>query len=225
MNSVLGKISAVFEYVRDDTGRPTGATSDVIATDLQTRLLGERAKVSAKVDGTCCWIHNGQLMARLDLKKGREAVDGWIQTDDEDANGHIIGFRPLTKGDKYHTAFLRPDGKALFIEVNSDGKLQYVERTLAEYEGKTVELVGPKVNGNKHGLAQNALVVHGSIDLAQSIHDNWRTHAGILEWFADDGAFYEGIVLHLTDGSCFKVHRGHVAYEGEWRPWSVLTAV
>jgi Family of unknown function (DUF5565) len=226
MNSVLGKISSIFEYVRNEAGKPTGATQDILSSELKTKLdAGMAARVTAKVDGTCCWIHEGALMARLDLKHGRKPVDGWINTGgEEDAGGHIIGFRPLADQDKYHKAALRPDGKALFIEQNEEGDLQYVERPLSDFEGKTVELVGPKVNGNKHGLAQNALIVHGEINLEQDGMD-WCSHTGILNWFRTDGAPYEGVVVHMADGSCYKVHRGHVAYEGEWRPWPVKTAV
>jgi len=213
MNPVLGKISSVFEYVRDSNGKPTGDTQNVLSKELQDKLdSGMSYKVTAKVDGTCCWIHNKELWARQDLKKGRTAPEGWIPTagNEPDAGGHLIGFRPLSKGDVHHKNSLLSEEKALFIEQTSHGNCVYVERNLSDFENSTVELVGPKVNGNKHNLQKNALIVHGSIDVSNSIQDKWKTHETMREWLSNDGKQYEGIVIHMSDGSCYKTHRGHV---------------
>jgi hypothetical protein len=209
MNSVLGKISSIFEYVRDESGRPTGDTQNVISKDLQAKLnSGMSYRVTAKVDGTCCWIHDGELWARQDIKKGRTAPEGWVPTNgtEPDAGGHLIGFRPLAAGDKWHRDALTDNSTSgLFIESNN-----YVVRPLSDFENATVELVGPKINGNKHGLEKHALIVHGSIDVTESIGDRWICHETMIEWLTTDGAKYEGVVVHMSDGSCYKTHRGHV---------------
>lgn len=216
MNPVLGKISSVFEYVRNSDGRPTGATKDVLSTELQARIAaGVTFKVTAKVDGTCCWIHNSELMARQDIKNGRTAPTGWVATagDEPDIGGHLIGFRPLDpKGgaDKWHHQALLPDGKALFFERAESGFVE-VEKSLKDYEGMTVELVGPKLQGNPHGVPKHGLIVHGSIDISSTLSDGWKNHTPLKKWLTEGaGVTYEGIVLHGSDGALYKCHRGHL---------------
>ena len=85
-----------------------------------------------------------------------------------------------------------------------------IEHNLSDFENKTVELVGPKINGNKHGLVKNALIIHGAIDVSNSIGDKWKTHETMIEWLKNDGKQFEGVVIHFSDGSCYKTHRGHV---------------
>lgn len=214
MNPVLGKINSIFEYVRDDSGRPTGDTQNIISKDLQEKLASDMSyRVTAKVDGTCCWIHQGTLWARQDVKTGRTAPEGWVPTNgtEPDAGGHLIGFRPLNTGDKWHRDALKDNGTSgLFIQRGEDGNFIYATHPLSDFENVTVELVGPKLNGNKHGLEKHALIVHGSIDVTESIGDRWKTHETMTEWLTTDGAKYEGVVIHMSDGSCYKTHRGHV---------------
>ena len=50
---VLGKIHSIFEYVLDEKGKPNGLTSDQISIDVKNPV------VTAKFDGTCCYINNG----------------------------------------------------------------------------------------------------------------------------------------------------------------------
>ncbi len=248
-NPVLGKIGSLFDYKRRPDGTPTGETYDRLTPEMAAIVAascpgGIPLRITAKVDGTCCWIHNGALWARQDLKRGRAAPDGWIPTagEEPDAGGHIIGFRPLDPAggaDKWHhralctvtsgdpTAAVQhalPSGNvaasphrgqhALFLE---NGKA--VVRPLADYEGHTVELVGPSIGGNRHGLTQQMLIVHGSIQV--DIPD-WTTHAGLSRWLTEgDGRPYEGIVVHVMDGSgyIFKCHRGHLGLDA--RTWGV----
>ena len=215
MLPVLSKINPIFEYVVDDKGRPSGATIDKL-TISPTHFI-----VSAKFDGTCCYIKDGKIFARQDVKKSvANAPEGWFPTagTEPDKGGHIIGFRPLDvkKGDKWHfMPILKDDNtKARFLEYNpTTKKFKYVIRPIEDFNGKTLELVGPHVNGNKHQLEHHAYIVHGSVQ----VDAPWKTHSEIKKWLQEDGIIYEGIVIHdIGNNKLYKCHRGHLGGSFIW---------
>jgi hypothetical protein len=217
MLPVLSKIDPIFEYIYDNRGRPTGQTKDNLA--IMPMIFFE--KVTAKFDGTCCYIKNNEIYARQDVKKHiSNAPSGWFPTagTEPDKGGHIIGFRPLDikKGDKWHFMAIMKDDtrKARFLEYNKDtNKFYYAIRSISEFNGKTVELLGPHVNGNKHKLEYHAYIVHGSVE----VNCNWKTHKNMKEWLDNEGIIYEGIVLHdLGNHKLYKCHRGHLGGSFIW---------
>jgi hypothetical protein len=215
MLPVLSKIDAIFEYVRDEKGRPNGQTIDKLSINPSSKNI----KVTAKFDGTCCYITNNKIFARQDVKKHiSNAPDGWFPTagKEPDKGGHIIGFRPLDmkKGDKWHFMALVDDDKARFIEYDkTSNTFYYVIKPIEEFNGKTAELVGPHVNGNKHCLDKHAYIVHGSVE----VDCNWQTHQDMKNWLEKDGIIYEGIVLHdLENDKLYKCHRGHLGGSFVW---------
>lgn len=195
---VLGKIESIFEYVLED-GRPTGKTLD------QVKINPKLYTVTAKFDGTCCYIKDGKIFARQDVKD--KAPPGWFQTGEKG-----IGFRPLLRTDKWHLGAIIGED-ALFLEYDKETKLfYYVMRPIANFNGKTAELVGPKVNGNKHKLEFHAYIIHGSI----IVDAPWSSHGALKEWLANKGTIYEGIVIHdLGNSTLYKCHRGHLG--GLWK--------
>jgi Family of unknown function (DUF5565) len=209
MIPILGKIGPIFAYIKDDTGRPTGLTADQLA------INPTHYKVTAKLDGTCCYVKDGKVHARLDVKSGKVAPEGWFSTsgDHPDDNGHLIGFRPLdAKKDKWHVdALCRDDPtKAVFLVYDQvTQEFRYETRALSEVEGRTLELLGPKVNGNKHKLARHAYAVHGDVVLNDC---PWQSHGTLLGWLhSDENKCYEGIVLYdLDSNKAFKCHHGHL---------------
>jgi hypothetical protein len=63
--------------------------------------------------------------------------------------------------------------KVRFLEYDKEAKTYYyVTRLIADFNGKTCELVGPSVNGNKHELAKHAYIIHGSVE----VNAPWQTH-------------------------------------------------
>ena len=206
---VLGKIGTIFEGVRDETGRPTGATHDRLAISPKNPV------VTAKFDGTCCYIKNGQIFARQDVKHDvSHAPAGWFQTAEKDKGGHIIGFRPLDRGDKWH--FKPIDGpNCRFLEYDAEAKqFFYKVRPIADFDGHTAELVGPSVNGNKHKLMENAYVIHGSV----VVDAPWQCRDGLAAWLAGEGRIYEGVVVHDVEGGTLaKCHRGHLGGAQSWK--------
>jgi len=215
MLPVLSKIGTIFEYVYDEKGRPTGKTLDKLI------INPINFKVTAKFDGTCCYIKDGQIFARQDVKKNIEnAPKGWFTTSgtEPDKGGHIIGFRPLDikKGDKWHfQAFDQMcKNRAIFLEYDKESKsFYYTTRNISDFNGYTAELVGPHVNGNKHRLDRHAFIIHGSVE----VDVEWKSHFDIYEWFQNEGIIYEGIVIHdFGNKQLYKCHRGHLGGSFIW---------
>ena len=214
---VLSKIDSIFEYAHDEKGRPTGKTYDKLSSSL-IECNPITFKVTAKMDGTCCYIKDGAIYARQDVKHSiTNAPVDWFQTSELDANNHIIGFRPLKKGDKWHFKAIDADNsKATFLEYNSEtNTFHYNIRSISDFNGKTAELVGPSVNGNKHKLEKNAYIIHGSIEVTTL----WHSHEVLKNWLETDGIMYEGIVIHdVGNNTLYKCHRGHLEL-----PWNGYT--
>lgn len=102
MLPVLSKVPAIFEYERDETGK------SVRTRDKVNIVCSKAFRVTAKMDGTSCYIKDGAIYARQDVKKSVEnAPPGWFPTDgvEPDRNGLIMGFRPLDrkKGNKWQS--------------------------------------------------------------------------------------------------------------------------
>ena len=161
--------------------------------------------VTAKFDGTCCYIKDGKIFARQCVKDN--PPPGWYKTSE---NG--IGFRPLCRNDKFHLDPINGED-ALFLEYDNETKsFYYVMRPIANFNGKTAELVGPKVNGNRHKLDLHAYIIHGSM----LVDAPWNSKEALKEWMANEGRFYEGIVIHdLGNSTLYKCHRGHLG--GLWK--------
>jgi len=216
MLPVLGKLSPIFEYIRDERGRPTGETRDQLA------INPTNYSVTAKIDGTCCYIKDGQIFARQDVKKNiANAPPDWFPTagTEPDRGGHIIGFRPLDRkrGDKYHLMAIdeQDASKARFLEYDPEAKaFYYITRSIADFNGKTCELVGPSVNANKHELAKHAYIIHGSVE----VNAPWKNHTDLKEWLSGpEGIIYEGIVIHdIGNNTLYKCHRGHLGGSHIW---------
>lgn len=215
MLPVLGKLQPIFEYIRDDRGRPIGTTRDQLA------IHPTNYTVTAKMDGTCCYIKDGKIFARQDVKKTVDnAPANWFPTAgiEPDRGGHIIGFRPLSlkAGDKWHFKGIDSEDntKARFIEYNNvTKKFYYIIKPISDFNGYTAELVGPSVNGNKHCLDTHAYIIHGSI----LVDAPWSTHDELNNWLENEGIIYEGIVIHDFDNNClYKCHRGHLGGPMQW---------
>lgn len=215
MLPVLTKVPAIFEYRRDETGKPVG-TRDKVAVNPSTEF-----RVTAKMDGTCCYIKDGQIYARQDVKKSVDnAPPDWFPTDgiEPDRNGLIMGFRPLDKkrGDKWHLAALDVEDptKARFLEYDPETQEYfYVTRRISDFNGKTAELMGPSVNKNTHHLEKHAYIVHGLVEVSAP----WNSYEGMKEWLNTEGRIYEGIVIHdVGNNQMYKCHRGHLGGSMMW---------
>lgn len=226
---VLSKIEAVYAYVMDPVrNAPTGQVHpDRLHADLAALTDDERSqiRVTGKIDGTCCWVHDGKMHARQDIRCGKGALPtslppGWIPTHGTvpDAGGHVIGFRPIDPArDKWHVdAVVRAaDGTHVYVQCwvfNASSTLLEPRLVhIGELEGCTMELIGPKVQSNPHGVPHHGYVKHGSI-VIEDLRE-WHNYDKVVEFMKSHplGKCLEGIVLHDTvRQKCYKLHRGHL---------------
>lgn len=136
-----------------------------------------------KFDGTSCWIDNGNLFKRYDAKNGKTPPEGFIPAQNPDpTTGHWPGWLPvylLNKEDQYH------------IEAFDN---------LVEKADGTYELIGPKVQSNKHNFDKHVLVKHGLVIL-----ESPRDYEGLKKYF--ESTNIEGIVWHHPNGSMVKIKK------------------
>lgn len=154
------------------------------ATDeVQTPWVLDREGVATiKFDGTSCMVEGGRLFRRFDAKKGKTPPEGWRPCEDEadPVTGHWPGWVEVDSEDpacKWHVEAMRDD--------LPDG---------------TFELVGPKIQGNPHGLDRHELWRHGSVEVEVE-----RTKEAILAWL--EANVCEGLVFHHPNGSMAKIRR------------------
>ena len=149
-------------------------------------VMDGEGTATIKHDGTSCAIIGGVLHRRFDAKHGKTAPEGWVacEPQPDPVTGHWPGWLPVNADDpgcRYHR--------------EAFGNLSAAD--LAE---GTYELVGPKVQGNRYGLAAHALWRHGSVEV-----DVVRTREAILDWLQTHEQ--EGLVFHHPDGRMAKVRR------------------
>lgn len=152
---------------------------------------GIKYKATGKVDGTCTLVQGGALLKRRDIKqlhkgetKKKQVIPAdWIQTGAEGgASGHLIGFMPLDKGDKWHLdCHSKHDGKrddkghegaydmdtvnALDLNDTKTG-LVYKQIPIHDLNGHSVEVMGPKFQSNPHHLKMHCVMRHGLLELS-----------------------------------------------------------
>lgn len=192
-------------FVRDYEG--SRLVLDQVVAGSEWVLAGE-GRATLKVDGTCCKVESGVLFKRHDRKltkaasrrrrKGQSgpwrpedftpAPEGWEPCEPEPNvhTGHWPGWLRVGEGpeDQWH----REAFEGLTLE---DG---------------TYELVGPKVQGNPHGLDSHELWRHGEV-----LDEVPRDFDGLKEWFREHRV--EGVVWHHPDGRMVKVKRKDFGFE------------
>jgi hypothetical protein len=201
------------------------ATNELHPELIKQLNNGAKYKVTGKVDGTCARVSNNTLQKRRDIKADREIPKDWEKTGTEgESSGHLIGFMPLDKNDKWHndcytktltgydTSFLN----VLDLD-DSKTKLEYKSVHVSHLNGHSVEVAGPKFQGNPHHLKMHCVMRHGVIEINDfpDLYD-YKSNTNILEsiknWFNTNkkALYFEGVVLHLDNGVMFKIHRNHL---------------
>ena len=141
---------------------------------------------TVKWDGTACLWDGTLLWKRREVKAGDPIPAGFRVSGVDDETGKQVGWLPVDQSpnDQWHRDALAND--RFMHHINMDG---------------TYELIGPKVNGNKHGLVDHWLVRHGDGQHAGAP----RTYDAIKEWLTANKT--EGIVWHHPDGRMAKIKR------------------
>lgn len=146
-----------------------------------------------KLDGTCCLVRDGQLYKRYQFKpKGIDAPvypRGFIQADAPDPHtGEVVGWVPVSP-DAPEDNFHREAWK----------------NTNVLHENWTYELIGPRINKNRHRATEHVLIPHGKIVMP----DAPRSFVELQHYFQDaynQGSVIEGIVWWRSeDLNCDKV--------------------
>lgn len=168
-------------------------------------LKGEGV-ATLKIDGTATIFMNGKLYKRFDRKLTkrfermrkrkkdkfiaephmfRELPEGAIPCEEkpDEVTFHHPHWVPI--GDGNEDAFYRE-------AIENADKLE---------EGKTYELIGPKINGNPYDLDKHILVEHGS-EIVENID---LSYEGLKKWLKDN--FVEGLVFHHPDGRVAKLRK------------------
>ena len=250
INGVSGKIQPIFVCQRvantttgkrDRTGEKYLATTELNPELIKLLQQGIPHTITGKVDGTCSVVLNDALYKRRDIKAGREIPGTWVPTGTDDTGAHLVGFMPLESGDRWHidchvknTEKTYHMDKVNLLDLNENKtKLVYVEKKLSDLNGMSVEVMGPKFQGNPHHLKQQCVMRHGILeiksfpDLARFVDEKTQETSpfrpclaleAVKQWFAENeqAAFLEGIVLHFENGVMFKIHRNHLDLK-----WSV----
>lgn len=139
-----------------------------------------------KYDGTCCMVKNGALYARYDVKKGRNAPDGFVPAQEPDPiTGHWPGWVKCNRDNKAHKWHFEA--------------LDHADAVLPD---GTYELCGPKVQSNPEHYACHVLISH---ETAEQLPDAPRTYNELKTWFANKDI--EGIVWHHPDGRMVKIKK------------------
>jgi hypothetical protein len=148
-----------------------------------------------KWDGTCCMLEGGILYKRYDAKHGKKPPEGFKPAQDPDpVTGHWPGWVKINdtaKEDQWHR-------EALVQGFDFHGYM---------LANGTYELIGPKINGNKHQLTKHAIVRHGVI-VEQDVP---RTFNELKAYFADVNI--EGIVWHHADYRMVKIKKKDFGYK------------
>lgn len=149
-------------------------------------VINGEGVATRKWDGTCCMIKDGEFFKRYDAKHGKTPPEGFIPAQEPDpVTGHWPGWLKVSdtsKEDKwFREGFANTD-----IRLLTNG---------------TFELVGPKVNSNREGLAKHTLIPHG-----EAIYEDApRTFDLLRSWLAVHDI--EGIVWHHPDGRMVKIKK------------------
>lgn len=193
--------------------RETNLATEVLTPGAEWVVNGE-GKATIKFDGSSAFFKNGVLFKRFDrklkshfMKMARKMGDKFIPEDhmfnevpegaipcEEKPAAHSLHFPhwvPVGEGpeDKFHREALE-----------NSGMLK---------DGKTYELVGPKVNGNPYNLEKHELWEHGSIEF--KVED--FSFEGLKKIFEEKLKNEEGLVFHHTDGRMIKLRRKDFGFD------------
>lgn len=234
-NCVLSKIPCFYEtVVTEEPSKKKGRSAgrEILATTMvreEARVKGQGV-ATGKLDGCCVRLTERGLEMRQDLrmatkgphkgkyvsKKGKPAnmPATWVPTTNKpELNPERkfvshIGFRcAQSPGDKYALEVFSEDKNQVRVLTSIlPVTIEYVP--VENLTGKTYELLGPRINGNFHELEEHCLAPHGGVVV--DLGDDQLDTVKLFLTTDPLGQKLEGIVWHMDDGTCYKVHRQHL---------------
>lgn len=173
-------------FVREYPPSNRAWLTDAVTPGCEWVLAGEGA-ATAKYDGTAVLFDGTSWWTRREVKAGKTPPANWMEVDADPVTGKRMGWEPIAQS-AFHKVFA----------------------TVAELptEPGTYELIGPKINGNPHGLPAHQLYRHGSDRL--NCHPSLLTFDGLcalLSPYLQKGypGWIEGYVWHHPDGRMAKL--------------------
>jgi hypothetical protein len=166
---------------------PYGYTcTDRVAEGCEWVLDG-KGEATYKWDGTACAVFDGVLYRRFTRKKQKDPPAGFIAAGS--GGGKSYGWIPVLPDDpnaRHHNIWMADH------LVGTSGPA-----TVRLPDG-TYELVGPKIQGNVHNIAELQLKMHGELRLP----DFPRNQKDIRAYF--ERTPMEGVVWHWRDGDVLR---------------------
>ena len=163
-------------------------------------VLAGEGRPTRKVDGTAVLVRQGRCFKRREVKPGRQAPDGFQEVETDETTGKRVGWVPIRPGDPVDRYFVEGINNARY------------ELGPGSADGRTFELVGPRVQRNTEGLERHEIIPHDTSELHLD-----KAAVGI-DGLEPDEAFerlneyleaapHEGIVWHHPDGRRAKIKR------------------
>lgn len=187
--------------------RNTDLATDVVTPGAEWVIRGE-GKATIKFDGSSAYFKDGKLFKRFDRKLksnfsklARKLGDKFVP-EDHMFNEVPAGAIPCEAKPAAHSLHFPhwvpvgegPEDKFHLEALANSGELK---------DGKTYELVGPKVNGNPYNLTRHELWEHGSVEFEVTDF----SFEGLKKLFEDKFENEEGLVFHHPDGRYAKLRR------------------
>lgn len=165
-------------FARDFPANPRYVTRQ-LTPGCEWVMAGEGV-ATRKYDGTCVMYDGARWWARREVKPGRPAPQGFMESECDETTGKTVGWEP----------------------ADQSGFAKYLDEAKGEelWAALTFELCGPKVNGNPEGYDHHVLVPHA---LAEVLKDVPRDFDGLATWLHAHP--FEGIVFHHSDGRMAKI--------------------
>lgn len=154
-----------------------------------------------KWDGTCCLIRGGKLYKRFEVKPGGTPPENFEPACDVDPNtGKQQGWLPVGDGpeDRWHREAWESHQDMLRLMAATG-------MTVRDFEGVTVELMGPRINGNPEGWEEHTIISHGSEQLDNCPRDFEGLKAYLSQPLDAVTPSIEGVVWHHPDGRMVKI--------------------
>ena len=176
----MRKIPTLFERDPENRSRVLAEC----AVDLPADAIA-----TAKFDGTGVLIGAAGPHARRIVKPRKRTPDGFMPIEYDDATGKTVGWEPMHQSG--------------FVKFYKEAAAADLSRGFGTYE-----LIGPKINGNPHGVEGHRLVEHGTTIL----HHVPTTDYGLAIWLRQSCA-WEGVVWWYDGAPVAKIKRRDFGYD------------
>ena len=191
----MQKIPTLFE--RDET-KPGHPVVDQVKPECAWVLEGE-GTATRKIDGTNVRIREGQLEKRQ-KPKDRDYDEASYVACRRGAPDDVWAFEAF---DRFLGIQEEADRRAIFPDMAATQPVDVVD---GRFDG-IYELVGPKVQGNPHGLLHHRLVRVVPFDASLVVKRDALRRFDEIRTTLIDNPQWEGLVFHHPDGRLAKIKR------------------